>query len=425
LTAASALRNCLPASQHERAYALITTVDSLGTGCFLTISVVLFVRIVGVTPTQVGTALGIGGVISVFTRVPLGWLADRLGHRRTLIWVHLARGVAFPGYLIIHGFPAFLVLSVLILIIDGWESPVRKVVLYAFAPARDRVRITAYNRSVYNLAFAIGSSLAALALIDRHGRSSLYLVVLVNALSFLLAAVLAARLPQGELRPGQQPLRPGPVTVPSRRYAAAGFLLGWLFLCTSILTIGLPLLILRTFASRQWLIGLGMAVNTIVAITLQVRLSRGTSDLRGATRAGVLGGLTLGLACALFYAGAVAGRHPTAAVAVLLAGVVLLSVGELLASAATWGLSFSLRQHDLTAHNQSVWSMYVSLPQLLGPLVVVWSLDAFGNAGWLALGGVMVVTSLLLRPVALAVDRRIHGAAGELMAERTGQAQPG
>jgi MFS family permease len=192
------------------------------------------------------------------------------------------------------------------------------------------------------------------------------------------------------------------VTVPSRRYAAAGFLLGWLFLCTSVLTIGLPLLVLATFPERQWLIGLGLAVNTAVAITLQLRLSRGTSDIRGATRAGVRGGLILGLACALFWAGALTGRHQLPALAVLLAGVVLLSIGELLASAATWGLSASLRQHDLTAHNQSVWSMYLSLPQLLGPLIVVWSLDTFGTAGWLALGAILALASVLLRPVALA-----------------------
>ncbi|MDQ1720475.1 MAG: hypothetical protein QOI26_209, partial [Pseudonocardiales bacterium] len=158
----AALRKCLPASRHEQAYALITTVDSLGTGCFLTISVVLFVRLIGVSPTQIGAALGIGGVLSLFARVPLGRLSDRIGHRRTLIWVHLIRGLVFPGYLLVHGFASFAALSIFLLIVDGWESPVRKVVLYAFAPLQDRVRIAAYNRSVYNLAFSIGSLLAAL-----------------------------------------------------------------------------------------------------------------------------------------------------------------------------------------------------------------------------------------------------------------------
>ncbi|MEO6703072.1 MAG: MFS transporter [Jatrophihabitantaceae bacterium] len=404
MRARQALRSCLPSTKHERDYALITTVDSLGTGSFLTISVVLFVRLIGVSPTQVGTVLGIGGVISVFSRVPLGWLSDRIGHRRSLIGVHLARGLAFPGYLIIHGVLPFAMLSIAILIIDGWESPIRKVVLYAFAPIEDRVRIAAYNRSVYNLAFSVGSLLAALALIDQHGRLSLYLVVLGNAASFLLAAALAARLPASRQSTG----RPA-VTVPSRQYALVGFLLGCLFLCTSILTIGLPLLILQNFHSQQWLIGLGMAVNTAIAITLQVRLSRGTSDLAGAVRAGLLGGLFLALACLLLFTAA--NLRSGTGMLVLLLAVSTLSIGELLASAATWGLSMSLRRHDLTAHNQSIWSMYISLPQLLGPFVVAWALHGLHNGGWLAMGAFILIATGLLGPVASKVQAGIDRAA--------------
>jgi hypothetical protein len=402
-TTGAALRSCLPRSRHEGAYALITTVDSMGTGCFLTVSVVLFVRLVGVSPTQIGAALGIGGVISLFTRVPLGWWSDRIGHRRTLVLVHLVRGLVFPAYLLIHGFAAFLVLSVFILVIDGWESPVRKVILYAFAQAEDRVRIAAYNRSVYNLAFSIGSLLAALALLDQHGRLSLQLVVAGNSISFLVAAILAARLPSDGPR---AVLDQGPVPVRSSRYAAVGLLLGTFFLCTSMLTIGVPLVVLHSFGSHQWLIGLAMALSTVVAVTLQVRLSRGTSDIAGGSRAGIRGGLALALACVLFFASE--RMTSFAGIGLLLLAVMVLSIGELQASAAVWGLSVSLRPHNLTAHNQSVWSMYVSLPQLLGPFVVAWSLHTLGEYGWLAMGVLIAFAAVLLRPVSVTVHDRIH-----------------
>ena len=409
-TAGAALRSCLPQSRQEGAYALITTVDSMGTGCFLTVSVVLFVRLVGVSPTQIGAALGIGGVISLFTRVPLGWWADRIGHRRTLVLVHLVRALVFPTYLLIHGFGEFLVLSVFILVIDGWESPVRKVILYAFARAEDRVRIAAYNRSVYNLAFSIGSLLAALALLDQHGRLSLQLVVAGNSVSFLVAAVLAARLPADRSPAGRQ----GPAPVRSSRYAAVGLLLGVFFLCTSMLSIGMPLVVLHSFHSHQWLIGLAMALSTVVAVTLQVRLSRGTSDIAGGSRAGIRGGLALTAACALFFASE---RAPSLlGSGLLLLAVMVLSIGELQASAAVWGLSVSLRPHNLTAHNQSVWSMYVSLPQLVGPFVVAWSLHSLGAYGWLAMGALVAAATLLLRPVSVTVYDRIH-AGGPVTAE--------
>ena len=285
---------------------------------------------------------------------------------------------------------------------DGWESPVRKVILYAFAGVEDRVRIAAYNRSVYNLAFAVGSLLAALALAGQQNRLSLYLVVIGNAVSFLFAAALAARLPPDR---AAATAVGGPV-VRSSRYALVGLLCGCLFLCTSILTIGIPLLILRNYHSQQWLIGLAMFVNTVVAVTLQIRLSRGSADIGGATRAGVVGGLTLALACVLFFA---TDRVPSAVgIAVLLIAVIALSVGELYASAATWGLSMSLRSHDLTAHNQSVWSMYNSLPHLLGPFIVASSLNELHAYGWLVMGAFIALAALVLKPVAVLANRRIR-----------------
>lgn len=403
MTGFSTLRRWLPATPQERAYALITSVDAAGTGCFLTISVVLFVRVIGVSPTQIGTALGFGGLVGLLTRVPLGRLSDRLGHRRTLIWVHLIRGVAFPAYLVIHGFAAFLVLSVFILVVDGWESPVRKVVLYAFAAVDDRVRIAAYNRSVYNLSFAVGSLIAAGALAGQQGRLSLYLVVVGNAGSFLTAAALATRLPPDPIRPTSRP----PAALPATRFAAVALLCGTLFLSISLLTIGLPLLVLKHYHGQQWLIGLAMSVNTVVAIALQLRLSRGSSDIAGAGRAGLRSGAVLGLACLFFFASATI-QDVTGAFVLVLA-VVLLSLGELYASAAAWGLSMSLRRHDLTAHNQSVWSVYVSLPYLIGPFLVAWLLDVFGSYGWLALGAVLMTAACLLGPAAAGVHGLVAG----------------
>jgi Major Facilitator Superfamily len=409
----SAIHRLLPPTRHERAYALITTVDSLGTGSFLTASVVLFVRVVGVTPTQVGTGLAVGGVLSLFARVPLGRLADRIGHRRTLIGVHLIRGLAFPLYLVIHGYVEFLLLSVFVLVVDGWESPVRKVVLYAFAPAAERVRIAAYNRSVYNLAFAVGSLLAAWALALGDSRTGLYLVVAGNAASFLVAAGFATRLP-AELTLPVPP--PSAGTVGVRRFAAVGLLLGTLFLCTSMLTIGIPLLVLGHFAGRPWLIGLALAVNTATAVALQVPLARGSRDVVGSTRAAVRGGLLLAGGCVLCcLAGLAAGRVGPA---LLLLAVIALSVGELYGSAATWGLGLFLRGHDVTAHNQSVWSMYNSLPQLLGPFVVAWSLHAMHDYGWLAMGALVAAAAVALRPVALAAGDRLAESSADQLAVR-------
>jgi hypothetical protein len=160
-----------------------------------------------------------------------------------------------------------------------------------------------------------------------------------------------------------------------------------------------------------------MTVNTAVSVTLQLRASRGADDITGSTRAAGRGGALLALACLLFFGAAEAARSSLVLGGlVLLLATLALSLGELNASAAVWGLGLTLRRHDVTAHNQSLWSMYNSLPQLVGPFVVAWSLQLLDDAGWLLLGAVIAAATVALRPVALAVDARISAAEPRLTA---------
>lgn len=396
------VRRVLPPTRQERCYSSITAVDSLGTGCYLTVGVVLFVQVIGISATQFGAALAIGGVLSLGARVLLSRLSDRIGHRRSLVLVHLLRAAAFPLYLMVRGYPAFLMLTIVIVVVDGWESPIRKVVLYAFARPDDRIRIAAYNRSVYNLMFAAGSLLGGIALAGQH-RLALQLVVAGNALSFLAAAALSCRLP-----PDPPRSVPTPGVGPGRaRFAAVGLLLGTLFLCTAVLTIGIPLLVLSHFAGRPSLIGLALTLNMAVSVTLQLRASRGADHVRGALRVATRGGVLLSLACVLFFLAARTGGHLALGIGLVLLGTLVLSIGELNASAAVWGLGLQLRRHDLTAHNQALWSMYNSLPQLVGPLVVAWSLHAFSDTGWLVLAAVIAAAAGGLTPAVRGVERRV------------------
>ena len=100
--------------------------------------------------------------------------------------------------------PAFLLLSVLILVLDGWESPVRKVLLLCRGADRpQRVRIAAYNRSVYNVAFAVGSLLGDRARCSTEPGCTWW--CWSTHCSFLLAAALALPVaPAGQGQPTGQ-----------------------------------------------------------------------------------------------------------------------------------------------------------------------------------------------------------------------------
>ena len=63
-----------------RALAVANLVNSIGDGLFAAVSLVYFVRVVGLGTSQVTAGLAIGSGAALVAGVPAGMLADRLGH---------------------------------------------------------------------------------------------------------------------------------------------------------------------------------------------------------------------------------------------------------------------------------------------------------------------------------------------------------
>src|SRR5215813_8709740 len=75
----------LPDKGLPRAIALQSAIMAIGGGTFMTGSVVFFTHVLHLSPLQIGTGLSIAGLASLFTSLPLGALADRVGGQRS--WV--------------------------------------------------------------------------------------------------------------------------------------------------------------------------------------------------------------------------------------------------------------------------------------------------------------------------------------------------
>src|SRR5260221_5517923 len=104
----------LPPAGAARILAVNGFVGSLGTGLFLTGSVLYYTRVVGLSDAQVGLGLSVAGICGMLGSVPIGRLADRWGPRQMMVVLHLWRGVGYallaPG----HGVWAFLVVGCLV-----------------------------------------------------------------------------------------------------------------------------------------------------------------------------------------------------------------------------------------------------------------------------------------------------------------------
>ncbi|MGH3341971.1 MAG: hypothetical protein ACRDPK_03630 [Carbonactinosporaceae bacterium] len=103
-------------------------------------------------------------------------------------------------------------------------------------------------------------------------------------------------------------------------------------------------------------------------------------------------GLISLVGCALL--GAAGGLPAEAAVAALLAGTVVLAVGELWHAAGSFGLSYALAADHAQGQYQGVFGIGLGgiralTPGILTPLCIVW-----GGPGWIVLGALFAAAGL-------------------------------
>src|SRR5262249_42447164 len=152
--------------------------------------------------------------------------------------------------------------------------------------ADQRLTFMARIRATYNIGFTAGALLATLAL-SVGTRLAFHSIFIVDALTFLFAAVMLPRVKMiaASVAAGTAQRRIGLSAVRDLRYLAVAGTNGILTMHMSILSIAMPLwLTLHTDAPRS-LVGPLLVVNTVIAVALQVRATRGTETVPGGVRA--------------------------------------------------------------------------------------------------------------------------------------------
>src|SRR3954466_11053616 len=91
----SLLTKILPPEGLPRTLAFQSAVFAIGSGTFLTGSVVFFTVYIGLTPVQVGLGFSVAGFLGLAGNLPLGHLADRIGGRRAWVIGALGGAAAF------------------------------------------------------------------------------------------------------------------------------------------------------------------------------------------------------------------------------------------------------------------------------------------------------------------------------------------
>lgn len=394
--------------RESRLLVVVGLVDSTGTGLFIAGSAVFFTRGAGLTVTEVGIGLTVAGLCGLLALTPLGMLADRIGPRPASVLLHFWRAAGFFAYAFVHDFTTFLVVACLVGIPARAVDPVSQMFVDRHIGKDLRTRVMAAFRVVYNVGFALGALLATLVLAIGT-RPAFLAIVLGDAVTFVIAGVLLARVPLlADHAPTKPTVRGWPKSLRQGRYLVVAGLNAVFVLHIPLLSIGIPLWATLHTDAPPMVVGPLVLLNTILAILLQVRFSRGTETRAGGVRALRLASVSLA-GCAVVLA--FAGRFDAVGATVLLvAGMVLLTFGELFQVAGGLSVSYDLAPRERQGEYLAVFWLGVAAMHMVGPVLVTVGIVSSGPVGWLGLAAVFLAAGLVVRPAVEAAASQIEKA---------------
>jgi MFS family permease len=401
----------LPPSKLERDLALQCVLSAFATGSFLTGTAVFFTQIVGLTGSQVGLGMSISGVVTLLLSLPLGRLSDRVGAKPLWAISALVEALMYFAWPMARSMATFVALLSLLAAISQAGNTGRNVYRIAVFPREVRVRALAYMRSARNVGYTLGALAGGIALAIGTRTAIMAVPILTGGL-LVLNAVMVSRLPAID--------RPEPVTDELTDATAAppawrnwGFVT--LAMCNGVLSsnqvllnVVVPLwLVERTDAPHTllaWLFG----TNTVMAVFLQVRASRGAETVPGALRAVRLSGWAFILSCLVIGV-----THETVgwvSIVLIWLGHVTITGAELWCSASDWGFQSELSDHRRLGDYQGVWGLGYQAQPIVFPGLFTFLALQWGAPGWAVIAAIAVAAAIVAHPAAHAAQRYLQRA---------------
>jgi MFS family permease len=391
----------LPESPLARSLSFQSILSAAGEGAFLTGNAVFFTQVVGLTAAQVGLGLTLAGVVTFVVAVPLGRLSDRVGAKRLWGLSALAQALLYLLWPLVGSFVAFVAVTIVLEIAVTSARSARGAYTLDVFSGEDRIRSLAFMRSARNIGYTLGALLGGLALAT-DDLSVVEAVPVVTAGVLGLNALLISRLP------GVARHAPAADVVRQSALRNKGFLVlptldGVLGTNQVLLNVVIPLwLVEQTDAPRvllAWLFG----TNTVLAVLLQVRASRGAETVSGALRASRLSAAFFVASCLIVLV-----THDTVGwvtIALVWIGHVTVTGAELFQSAGHWGLTAELSDPARRGEYQGAAQLGWTLGSVWAPATYTFLAINAGTPGWLLIATIVVLATAGMHPAARAAQR--------------------
>ena len=255
-----------PSIGRHRLFVTAIGIDALGSGVWMPLSVLYFVRVTHLNLVQVGVALSVAAALSFPLALVIGSLVDRFDAKRVLQGGNVLQAVGFAAYPLAHSVLAVtLVVAIAALgrtAFWGSYSPM----VAAVSEAGEREKWFGFLGALRNSGFAVGGLLAAAA-ITIGTDDAFHAVVLLNAASYVLALVLMVRVQvHGVHRDGVRQRQGGGWSEvardPGYRWLV-GANFGYAMGCLA-LNVVMPVYIVHMLGLQGWVSGAVYVINTVL-----------------------------------------------------------------------------------------------------------------------------------------------------------------
>jgi MFS family permease len=382
----------------ERSLLAGMAIDAVGNGMYIPFSLIFFRHVTGLPLAVIGLVLTGTGLASMALLPWIGAVTDRLGARRMQLALYLVRALGFGAYPFAHSLPAFCAVALVTSVATQGFPAVQQARIGELASGTDLERINAVARSLANAGLGAGSLLAAL-LVSHAGDGGYTIAAWLNGASFLIAALLARRVPAGA----------GAVATGRRPAGGAGYrqvlddrpFLGLtsanllIALGYSALAVLLPVYATSALHASGSITGLAFAVNTVICAVFGIPAGRLVRRFATRNRAAAAGAVLFAvgfLAQALLVPAA--GRWIAAG---LLGAVVVCTLGEVIHNPAASALATTTAPAALRGRYLATYQLSWSLSKAIAPSLFTGLLAVNTRLPWLLLAaGVLLGAAMLL-----------------------------
>jgi MFS family permease len=357
----------------------------------------------------VGLGLTIAGVVSFLVAYPAGKLVDRAGPKKVWAFGTAAGAVAFAFWPWMHGFAEYVLLAIAFEIVQNAGSAGYNAYILDVLPEESRVEIQAHLYSALNLGFTLGALISGIALAF-HDVDVIRWIPLLSVVVGVINAFRITRLPKAphdlrvaahEHRLEERATTPKPIK--NRGWVATSFFTGLIYTNQVLLTVVIPLWLVRRTDAPHWLLAWLFGTNTVLCVILPTFTSRGVRTVDDALRRALYSSGFFVLACLITLF-----SHSTAGLLTALLvwlGHVAVTGAELAIGSGNWAFQSQLMDPQRRGEYGGLSEVARTVSSFWAPAAYTFLVMHWGAAGWLVIAGIVAAAGVGLRPSAHAAAR--------------------